>query len=88
VVLNNHSIPLTQHTKSTINVISYGVDIPVEFINKVSEHHKINWIKFDGNGHQLDTLLANRNISLKNNPLIVVNSSQTLWGERSRVEKP
>ncbi len=84
VVLNNKNIPLTQHTKGSINVISYGADVPVEFINKVSEYHKINWIKFDGNGHQLDTLLANRNLSLKNNPLIVVNSSQVLWGERSR----
>lgn len=84
LVLNNQTIPLTQHTKKTINVLSYGADIPVEFINRISEYHKINWVKFDGNNSQLDSTLKLRNIVLKNNPLIVVNSSQVLWGERSR----
>ena len=84
LVLNNKSLPLTQHTKQTINVLSFGADVPVEFINRVSDYHQINWMKFDGSISQLDSTLKNRNIDLKANPLIVVNSSQVLWGDRSR----
>ncbi len=84
LVLNNKGLPLTQHTKKTINVISYGTDVPVEFINQVSDYHKINWIKFDGTNAQLDSNLKQRKINILAAPLIVVNSSQPLWGERSR----
>ncbi len=84
LILNNQCLPFIQHTKKTINVLSYGTDIPVDFINQVSDYHKINWIKFDGTNAQLDSNLKHKNINLSESPLIVVNSSQVLWGERSR----
>ena len=84
LVLNNHTLPLTQHTTSVINVLTYGADIPYEFLNQISNYHKFNWIKFDGTNTQLDSVLNLRKINIKSSPLIVVNSSQPLWGERSR----